>query len=278
VGAAKMPPSLSAAAGLPSMPPSLSAATAGLPGMPKLPFPGAGASAGAGSGNSPIPPLPPQAGAAVLVLKFLWNAVRFLIVMFVTIPLAGIFLIIYFAFYSIYGMLFYNDMNASNVAKIFKDMMEYIDNEDKEEDDGKEKTFTAKVIIKAKELIYFLYNNFYTFNYLFVFLAFLGIFYFTITNTNLKTALMYIDGTFVFTTLIFLLYILKKGAKSNTDDKDYDTSKDNFYAISYVVYPIISLITGGYILYKTFKMLQNDKSVKKRFDKIKDDLKELAPK
>jgi hypothetical protein len=277
-------------------------------GAGNVPGPGPGPGDGAGAGTVPGPgdgagagPVPdaaggdkkgkldmaaamsmfkrdPKAQMATTILKILWDLIRFIVVIVVTIPIAGVFILIYVVFYSIYGILFYNGLKAENVAKIFKEMLIFIDKKDPDPVEKEEKpTFFGKIMLKVHEFQNFLFNNFYTINYLIAFVAFIIIFYYMIKNARLKMALIYFDASLILISLSYLYYIIRKQAKeSDQVKKDYDEPTNNFYLITYGIYPILSVSSILYVLYSGYQIAMKNPAIKAETEKLRNNIKKFS--
>lgn len=54
--------------------------------------------------------------------NLLWNVIRFIVIMMISVPLGGFLCCVYFIFYSLFGMVFYS---RSSIVNDFKDMLSY---------------------------------------------------------------------------------------------------------------------------------------------------------
>jgi len=195
--------------------------------------------------------------AATTVFNIIWNVIRFLIIISITVPLGGFFCLVYFVFYSIYAMLFYNSWDAIVVAETFKEMMKFLDGAkiDLIKNKKENPSFYEMLIIKFNEYIEFISDNFFILVIMFTFIFITKDTLKNIVNITMKNTLFYLDISFIFMILMALLIIIK--SKFNITDvagamnlitstvpveKNYNSSRDIFFFVNLLIY---GLSLGG---------------------------------
>jgi hypothetical protein len=198
--------------------------------------------------------------AATSVFNIIWNIIRFLIIITITVPLGGIFCLVYFVFYSIYAMLFYNGWDANIVAETFKEMMKFLDNTKIDLTKKPNPSLYETLILKFNEYIEFISDNFLILVILFTFIFTLKDVLKNVINIAMKNTLFYLDISFIFIILTTLMIIIK--SKFNIKDiadamnlitnkvpieKNYDSSRNIFFFANLLIYGL-SLGGLGYFL------------------------------
>ena len=201
-----------------------------------------------------------------LVFKFLWNLIRFLIIITISVPLGGFFCLLYFVVYSIYAMLFYYDRDIPKIQAVFRDMLFFIDNK-KIEIPKENPTFFQSFMKKFNEYIEYISDNFFIIVYLLAFISSLYNAQSNITNSYLRNALYVIDLTFIFSILGYLIYLIKskfnitsvkdaleKMQSTQPLEKNYDSSVNTFITAVLSTY---GLTMGGIGYYISLMVLFN---------------------
>jgi gas vesicle protein len=197
--------------------------------------------------------------AATTVFNIIWNIIRFLIIITITVPLGGFFCLIYFVFYSIYAMLFYNSWDATKVSEKFKQMMIFLDNKkiDLITTPKDVHSLYELFVIKFNEYIEFMSDNFFMLLFLFTFILMMNDSLKHIVNNAMRNTVFYIDFSFIFMVFMSLLIVIKsKFNINNVDDavkwfmnkspeKNYDSARDIFFVVNLLIY-ILSLGGLGY--------------------------------
>jgi len=207
-----------------------------------------------------------KADAAASVLKILWNCVRFLVVITISVPFGALFCVGYFIFYSLYAMLYYYDRDFTKIMSAFIEMLEFIDNK-KPEDAPKPTDSTFQLFVKKLyEYMEYISDNFFIIVYLITFFILLGDSQKNITNNTLRNALYFIDLSFIFMILAYLYYIIKSRFNiSSMDDlislangsrepqpKNYDGSASGFNTANYGVYGL----TMAGVIYMLYSVIE----------------------
>jgi hypothetical protein len=196
------------------------------------------------------------------VFNLIWNVIRFLIIISISVPIGGFFCLVYFVFYSLFAMLYYNQWNTTLVSGVFKEMLKFLDN--------------AKISISQENPSFFemfikTFNDYieYISDYFFIIVLLIAFIYSltdslkNITNSTLRGSLYFLDISIIFMILIFLIYIIKskfsissfehlgellnKFKNSDKIEKDYDFSVTIFYLLNLGLF-LGSLGTLGYFL------------------------------
>lgn len=196
------------------------------------------------------------------VFNLIWNVIRFLIIISISVPIGGFFCLVYFVFYSLFAMLFYNQWNTTLVSGVFKEMLKFLDN--------------AKISISQENPSFFemfikTFNDYveYISDYFFIIVLLTAFIYSltdslkNVTNSTLRSSLYFLDISIIFMILIFLIYVIKskfsissfehlgellnKFKNSDKIEKDYDFSVTIFYLLNLGLF-LGSLGTLGYFL------------------------------
>lgn len=200
--------------------------------------------------------------AAASVLKIIWNIIRFLIVITISVPFGALFCVGYFIFYSLYAMIYYYDRDFTKILEAFTDMLKFIDNKKPEDKPTPTDTTFQLFIKKFYEYIEYISDNFFIIVYLITFLLILGDSQKNITNTTLRNAVYFLSLSFITIILFYLYYIIKSRFNiSSVDDfislakgsrepqpKNYEGSAGSFNTATYGVYGV-TMAGFLYILY-----------------------------
>ena len=204
--------------------------------------------------------------AAASVLKIIWNIIRFLIVITISVPFGALFCVGYFIFYSLYAMIYYYDRDFTKILEAFTDMLKFIDNKKPEDKPTPTDTTFQLFIKKLYEYIEYISDNFFIIVYLITFLLILSDSQKNITNTTLRNAVYFLSLSFITITLFYLYYIIKSRFNiSSVDDfislangsrepqpKNYEGSASAFNTANYGVYGV----TMAGILYILYTIVQ----------------------
>jgi hypothetical protein len=134
-----------------------------------------------------------KADAGASVLKIIWNCVRFLIIITISVPFGALFCVGYFIFYSLYAMIYYYDRDFTKIAAAFSDMLKFIDNK-KETDIPRPSDSLFQLFVKKfYEYLEYISDNLFIIVYLITFIVFLTDSQKTITNSTMRNALYVID-------------------------------------------------------------------------------------
>jgi len=191
-----------------------------------------------------------KADMGMSVLKIIWNCVRFLIIITISVPFGAIFCAAYFIFYSLYAMIYYYDRDFTKIMAAFTDMLKFIDNK-KEENNALPTDTTFQLCVKKfYEYLEYISDNFFIIVYLITFFILLGDSQKNITNNTFRNTLYFIDLSFIFIFLAYLYYIIKSRFNISSIDefmslangsrqappKNYDGSASAFNMANYGVY------------------------------------------
>jgi hypothetical protein len=191
-----------------------------------------------------------KADAAASVGKIIWNCIRFLFVITISVPVGAIFCAAYFVFYSLYAMVYYYDRDFTKIMAAFKDMLKFIDNKKEENNELPTDTTFQLCVKKFYEYLEYISDNFFIIVYLITFFILLGDSQKNITNNTFRNTLYMIDLSFIFIILAYLYYIIKSRFNiSSIDDfmnlangsvkpgeKNYDGPASAFNMANYGVY------------------------------------------
>jgi hypothetical protein len=205
----------------------------------------------------------PSATTVTTVFKIIWDIIRFLIIVGISVPIGGFFCIFYFVFYSIYAMLFYSDWDLNKVSDVFKDMLKFIDDPNQKVKFDENPTFFQMLIKKLNQYLEYFSDNIFILAFLYGFVRCLTDTLKNVTNTTLKNTLYMLDLSFIFIILFFLMYLIKAKFKlssfsdigqlaknimnSSPIEKDYDFSTSIFYLVNLSVF-LLSSLSIGYLL------------------------------
>jgi len=201
--------------------------------------------------------------ASTTVFKIIWNFIRFLIIISISLPLGGFFCLLYFSFYSLYAMLYYYDWDVWKLSEMFKDVLSFIDNKKISIIETEDSSLFEMIIIKINQYLEYLSDNFFVIVFLIAFIYSLADSLKNITNNTLRSSLYFIDISFIFMIIIFLLYLIKakfnitsftdaidvlKNINNKTPiEKNYDSSANIFYFVNLANYGL-SLGVIGYLI------------------------------
>lgn len=191
-----------------------------------------------------------KADMGMSILKIIWNCIRFLIVITISVPFGAIFCAAYFIFYSLYAMVYYYDRDFTKIMAAFIDMLKFIDNKKDENNARPEDTTFQLCVKKFYEYLEYISDNFFIIVYLITFFILLGDSQKNITNNTFRNTLYMIDLSFIFMILAYLYYIIKSRFNiSSIDDfmnlakgtsqappKNYDGPASAFNMANYGVY------------------------------------------
>jgi hypothetical protein len=154
------------------------------------------------------------------ILILFTNILLFIVVITTNVPLAGFLCVLYFLFYSLFGMLFYNSFNPIQLFTTFNEMMLYIKGQNVNifENPCREPTWYEKILDKMNQLL--------DFSYSFIFqLAFIIIIIYAIVDGQknmssnlLKQNLLIIDIMLIVVMLSQLYSSMKTDASSKESD------------------------------------------------------------
>jgi hypothetical protein len=191
-----------------------------------------------------------KADLGMSVGNILWNCIRFLFVITISVPVGAIFCAAYFIFYSLYAMVYYYDRDFTKIMAVFIDMLKFIDNK-KEENNALPTDTTFQLFVKKfYEYLEYISDNFFIIVYLITFFILLGDSQKNISNNTFRNTLYFIDLSFIFIILGYLYYIIKSRFNiSSVEDfinlangsrdpqpKNYDNSASAFNMANYGVY------------------------------------------
>jgi hypothetical protein len=191
-----------------------------------------------------------KADMGMSVLKIIWNCVRFLVVITISVPFGAIFCAAYFVFYSLYAMVYYYDRDFTKIMAAFIDMLKFIDNKKEENNARPEDTTFQLCVKKFYEYLEYISDNFFIIVYLITFFILLGDSQKNISNNTFRNTLYMIDLSFIFIILAYLYYIIKSrfnissindminlaNGSLKPDEKNYDGSASAFNMANYGVY------------------------------------------
>jgi hypothetical protein len=214
------------------------------------------------------PGLQETAGGMMSVLKLIWNVIRFMIIITISVPLGGIFCGIYFIFYSLYAMFYYCNMDFNKTYEIFTDMLKFLDNHKVEfnKNAAEEQTFFEQLMQRFNEYFEYMSDNFFILVYLFTFVYLITDTQKKITNTTLRNTLYITELSIIFSIVGYLIYVIRSKYKVNSIhelaqilknntpiEKDYGLSADMFNVANMGVYgvTIIGLLRIGFPIIKT---------------------------
>lgn len=209
-----------------------------------------------------------SSNASTSVFNIIWNIVRFLIIITISLPLGGLFCLIYFVFYSLFAMLYYSNWDPWKVAEVFKEVLRFIDNK-KIDITGKENpSLFETILLKINQYMEYISDNLFIFVFLLAFIYSLTDSLNKVKSNTLRSTLYFIDISFIFIIIIFLIYLIKakfnissftdaldvlKNVNNKTPiEKNYDTSTDIFFFVNLATYGL-TLGTLGYLLLKFIK-------------------------
>jgi hypothetical protein len=191
-----------------------------------------------------------KADLGMSVFKIIWNCIRFLFVITISVPFGAIFCAAYFIFYSLYAMVYYCNRDFTQIMVEFIEMLKFIDNK-KPEDAPKEGDSTFQLFVKKLyEYMEYVSDNLFIIVYLITFIILLNDSQKNITNNTFRNTLYFIDLSFIFMILAYLYYIIKSRFNiSSVDDlvnlangsreaqpKNYDGPASAFNMANYGVY------------------------------------------
>uniref|UniRef100_A0A6C0LC93 Uncharacterized protein n=1 Tax=viral metagenome TaxID=1070528 RepID=A0A6C0LC93_9ZZZZ len=191
-----------------------------------------------------------KAAAAQSILKIIWNCIRFLIVITISVPFGAIFCAAYFVFYSLYAMVYYYDRDFTKIMAAFIDMLQFIDNKKEENNARPEDTTFQLCVKKFYEYLEYISDNFFIIVYLITFFILLGDSQKNISNNTFRNTLYFIDLSFIFIILSYLYYIIKSrfnissindminiaNGSVKPGEKNYNGSASAFNMANYGVY------------------------------------------
>jgi len=200
--------------------------------------------------------------AATTVFKIIWNICRFLVIVMISVPFAGLFCIIYFVIYSLFGIVICmgEDLNIEVVSSEFEGMLKFIDYRKPLPEDP---TFFQNVLMVFNVMLEFVSDHFFILVYLLVFIYLLTDSFYNIKNITLKNVSIGVDAGFILLTLFYLMYVLKTKFKSiqefgssflrgRAGEKVYDASVKSFLLANAVVLGI-TVYSFCYTLYLFIK-------------------------
>jgi hypothetical protein len=197
------------------------------------------------------------------VFKIIWNIVRFLIIISISLPLGGLFCFIYFVFYSLFAMLYYSNWDPWKVAEVFKEVLRFVDNKKIDITGKEDPSLFETILLKINQYMEYISDNLFILVFLLAFIYSLTDSLNKVKNNTLRSTLYFIDISFIFIIIIFLIYLIKakfnissfteavdvlKNINNKTPiEKNYDTSTDIFFFVNLATYGL-TLGTLGYLL------------------------------
>jgi hypothetical protein len=207
-------------------------------------------------------------GATMTVLMIIWNIIRFLVTITISVPLGGFFCLFYFTFYSLFGMLYYSNWDVWKLAQTYKDMLMFIDNKKIGITGKPDPTFLELLILKVNEYLEYVSDNFLIIVILITFIYGLSDVASNIKDSALQSVLIFLFSFIILIVLTFLIYIiqvkfnitsfsdvtevLNKLRTSAPIEKDYDSSTNIYFSINLMIYAL----SLGVISYGTIKFLK----------------------
>jgi hypothetical protein len=143
------------------------------------------------------------------VFKLIWNLIRFIIIMSISVPLGGFFCLFYFTFYSLFAMLYYSNWDLWKLAATYKDMLMFIDNKKIPITGKPNPSFFETLILKFNEYVEYISDNFLIITLLITFIYGTTDVVNNVKNTTLRSVLLYLFVSFIFIVVMFLIYIIK---------------------------------------------------------------------
>jgi hypothetical protein len=196
------------------------------------------------------------------VFNLIWNVIRFLIIIAISVPIGGFFCLIYFVLYSLFAMLHYSNWNTTQVSEVFKKMLMFLDNK-KITIPQENPSFFEMFIKTFNDYIEYISDYFFIIVLLIAFIYSLTDSLKNVTNSTLRSSLYFLDISIIFMILIFLIYsikskfnissfehvgeILNKLRNSEKIEKDYDFSVTMFYLLNLALF-LGSLGTLSYFI------------------------------